>query len=118
MFRTILVALVAVVAVSALIAGCGQPKFSEPRYEAIWIGQASSEITDVMGKPTTVSGDDWIYFNKIPYREAVVTVRTGKVTGKVWHDHDNLGPLGRKMFAPRPAARSAPKRAPALPPST
>jgi len=83
--KNLVITLVAVVAVSSVLAGC-QQKFTRQNYDTIYIGQPAHQVEMSLGKPDVQFSNEWNYINEEPFYKAIIKIQDGKVVDKSWAD--------------------------------
>ena len=81
--RTALSTALLTVLALGLAAGC-RNKFTRVNYETVYIGQDQHSVRKVIGKPTKQADDEWIYENKRPFYQAIISFEDGVVSAKEW----------------------------------
>jgi hypothetical protein len=72
--------------VAMAAAGCQQNQFTRQNYDTIYVGEDAAHVALAVGKPRATADDRWIYQNELPYYEAWVEFKDGKVSRKHWSD--------------------------------
>ena len=93
--------LLVLIAAGLLSAGCWGAEFARPTYDTVYMGQSADEVRMKLGKPAVEDPDRWIYRNQMPFYEARIVFKDGKVAGKSWSDERNVEtrPAGHKSRA-------------------
>lgn len=88
MGKSIVIVLTGAVLLACLCAGCN--KFTQVRYETVYIGMPQDEVKMMLGKPLVEFPDSWSYVNEEPYYKAVIQFKGGRVSDKAWYDEKGM----------------------------
>jgi len=84
--------MVCALAVSILSApGCGG-KFNRTNYDTIYLSQPADDVRLVLGEPTEMTDNRWIYIHRRPFYQAAITFDSQmEVSQKRWsYQQDTL----------------------------